>query len=150
MQQPQMSKRPSRMSDVPIENRKPSVLIELLVWVAFIIPIIFLWLAFQSVIMVGIVIAVRILIMGVSHYDRVKKANTAKVPKSNSTHNHETRLLSVLPPVSNTGMHNALGILSPFVEEATSEIIWLLEKTGVYNRAEESRLKTYRKFRGWE
>lgn len=136
----QQQSRPARMSEVPVENRKPSILIELLVWIAFAVPIIFLWFAFQSLIMIGVIIAIRILIMGLSHYDRHRKSNTARSPKQSN---------SVPIAVVNTEVTKPIRT-NPFIEEAISEINWLLEKLHMRNEQEEMRLSLYRKMRGWD
>ena len=145
----QARRRPTRMSETPVEDRKPSVLIEVLVWVAFIVPIIFLWLAFESWIMVGIIVAIRILIMGVSHYDRVKKANSPKKPKGDMR-NYNLQVESkqqIAAPVTGDSKSS---IAYPFIEEASSEFNWLMKKLHLKDDKEEERLKIYRKLRGWE
>ena len=142
----QQLKKPARMSAVPIENRKPSVLIEILLWAAFIIPVIFLWMAFQSWIMVGIIIALRILIMGFSHYESFRKKNTPRKP--GASHHTQTQINESQEKQGSPATYQIF--IHALIEEAKFEILWVLEKFKMYNKKEETNLKTYRTLRGWE
>ena len=138
----QPPKKPGRMSMAPVEERKPSKIIGALVWLAFIIPIIILWFAFQSWQMVAVIVALRILLMGLEHMGRQKKAREAK-PAPNA---HNSGKAQQNQPCIN----KQETIIYPFVEEAKEEVSWLLEKIRFRNGKEEKHLEIYRKLRGWE
>ena len=129
------------MSMAPVEERKPSKIIGALVWLAFIIPIIILWFAFQSWQMVAVIAALRVLLMGLEHMGRQKKAREARrVP--------DMRKPDMKPDQPRINKQET--IIYPFIEEAREEMLWLLEKIRFRNKKEEEHLETYRKFRGWE
>ena len=132
---------PRRLSEGP-EDSKPSPYIAAFWWIVFIVPVVFLWFAFQSPLLVGIVVVVRILIMFIPTRKKgkeKKKTDTVKIePKPE--------------PVQGKG-NNQSGILTPFIEEARSELGWFkhLFRRYVYDaEREEKYLDDYRTLRGWK
>lgn len=135
-------KRPRRFSQIqPIEETKPSRLIEIFWWVVFIVPMVLTWIATQSVIIIVILLAIRLLIMVVpmltNRNKRTKKNHAEEMPIK------KEKLLESVKSGKN--------ILSPYIEEAKQEWMDFLKLIRVYDKDNEDKmLEAYRKMRGWE
>jgi hypothetical protein len=102
------------------------------------VPVIFVWFAFQSLLLIGIIVAVRLIIMIIP-----KKKAKATVKATTASPKE-----SVPEPAK---VNTKSGTLTPFKEEAQAEWRWLLKVLHFYDRdREEKYLDDYRRLRGWK
>jgi len=124
------------MSDPKPEDTKPSKIIAVFWWIVFIVPVAFLYISTQSLLMVGILVALRVGLMFVPYFRGVK-GTTPKV-----------EVPVVEPPASVITTHNPL---TPYKDELVSEWYGLLKLLRIYDKEKEDKyLEAYRKLRGWE
>jgi len=57
------------MSDAPPENAKPSKVIEIFLWLIFIVPMIFVWLTVQSI---PLIVGLLVIRLGIMAYPYLK------------------------------------------------------------------------------
>lgn len=120
--------------------KKPSVIIEGFWWLAFIVPMIFAWMVTQSVIIIGVLLAIRIGMIVVPKVFRKKEKPQPQEP---------TEPDAVSPPTAT--VNTKQDTPNPYIEEARAEWYGLLKFLRIYDKEkEEKNLMDYRRFRGWE
>jgi hypothetical protein len=129
---------PARLSEGPAE-KPPSRAIEVFWWAAFIVPIIFAWFAFQSLVLIGVIVGIRIVIMFIPKGWKTLKTKPAVKPA----------IKEAIPEPAKVNTKS--GTLTPFIEEAQVEWRWLLKALRFYDHErEEKYLDDYRRLRGWK
>lgn len=125
------------MSAPKIEDTKPSRWIALFWWVVFIVPVIFLYISTQSLIMVGVLIFLRVAMMFLPFFKGA--------PKTNPTPSLKEPALPTHPKINVSS-----GLLTPVKEELKAEWYGLLKLLRIYDHEKEDKyLDAYRKLRGW-
>jgi len=133
------------MSSPPIEEQTPSRIIEAIWWLAFIVPLIFVWLGTQNYFLIGFLIAARLLLMVYQKRREPKKKPVAVKPVEPETPSEEQA-----PVIQNnvSGFKYWKDILK---DEAKDELIGLLKFLHIYDHKTEDRyLGDYRRLRGWD
>ena len=126
------------MSDAPPENAKPSKVIEIFLWLIFIVPMIFVWLTVQSIPLIVGLLVIRLGIMAYPYLkgkkqpvvvvEQKKEEGVAPAPKKRSR-----------------------TIITLAIEELVAEWKGLLKFLRIYDyEAEEKYLEAYRKLRGFK
>ena len=103
-------------------------------WAAFIVPIIFAWFAFQSLVLIGVIVGIRIVIMFIPKGWKTLKTKPAVKPA----------IKEAIPEPAKDNTKS--GTLTPFIEEARAEWRWLLKASRFYDHErEEEYLDDYRR-----
>jgi hypothetical protein len=127
---------------------KPSVWGGVFLWISFILPMIFVWWAYQSVAVIVLLFIIRIFIMFIPNIREVfgwvpKKSVVVSTGKIAKVRKEREVVVPIEEPVIEPRAPSVL------LEELRSEVNWVLEKLHLRNAKEEERLVFYRKFRGW-
>lgn len=130
-------KAPQRLSAKPIGETKPSRFITVFWWLVFIVPVIFTYVAFQSIWLVAILIVLRVAIMFIPKFRDRNKVKT---------------VVALEPvPEPNANLNTKASLLTPYIEEAKDEWYGLLRFLHIYDKyKEEKYLGDYRRLRGWD
>ena len=123
------------MSDAPIEEKAPSKVIEVFLWVVFIVPMIFVWVTVQSIPLIVILLVVR---LGIMAYPRLKGQKQPVVVV-------EQKKEEVVAPIPHTRSRTILTVAK---EEAVAEWKGLLKFLRIYDYdVDDKYLETYRKLK---
>lgn len=145
------SRTPHRLSAPDPETEKPSTLGGVFLWIAFIVPMIFVYFAFNSIPMVLLLLVIRIAIMFIPTIKEVLHIGERKPvasPAGKQIRNARREREVVTTPVEVPAPEPR--VASAVVEELKSEVYWVLEKLHLRNAKEEERLALYRNLRGWD
>jgi hypothetical protein len=129
------------MSDAPPENAKPSKVIEIFLWLIFIVPMIFVWLTVQSI---PLIVGLLVIRLGIMAYPYLKsKKHPVVVVEPKATKKEE--------PVAPAPKKRSRTIITLAIEELVAEWKGLLKFLRIYDyEKEEKYLETYRKLRGFK
>jgi hypothetical protein len=128
---------PQRLSAKPIEEQKPSRIIAAFWWAAFIIPVIFTYVAFKSWELIALLLFLRVALMAVQSYTKRKEPKKVKEVK--------------VEPEPDANLNTKGSPLTPYIEEAKDEWYGLLRFLHIYDKyKEEKYLGDYRRIRGWD
>jgi ABC-type bacteriocin/lantibiotic exporter with double-glycine peptidase domain len=123
------------MSDAPIEEKAPSKVIEVFLWVVFIVPMIFVWVTVQSIPLIVILLVVR---LGIMAYPRLKGQKQPVVVV-------EQKKEEVVAPLP---QKRSRTIITLAIEEAVAEWKGLLKFLRIYDYDVDNKyLETYRKLK---
>lgn len=107
-------------------------------WLVFIVPVIFTYVAFQSIWLVIILVVLRVAIMFIP---KIQNRNKTK-PTAPAEHKE---------PEANANLNTRTSPLTPYIEEAKDEWYGLLRFLHIYDKyKEEKYLGDYRRLRGWD
>ena len=120
------------MSDAPPENAKPSKVIEIFLWLIFIVPMIFVWLTVQSIPLIVGLLVIRLGIMAYP-YLKGKKQPVVVVEQKKEE------------PVAPAPKKRSRTIITLAIEELVAEWKGLLKFLRIYDyEKEEKYLKLYK------
>ena len=120
------------MSDAPPENAKPSKVIEIFLWLIFIVPMIFVWLTVQSIPLIVGLLVIRLGIMAYP-YLKGKKQPVVVVEQKKEE------------PVAPAHKKRSRTIITLAIEELVAEWKGLLKFLRIYDyEKEEKYLKLYK------
>ena len=120
------------MSDAPPENAKPSKVIEIFLWLIFIVPMIFVWLTVQSI---PLIVGLLVIRLGIMAYPYLKGKKQPVVV--------EQKEENVIAPAPKKRSRT---IITLAIEELVAEWKGLLKFLRIYDyEKEEKYLEAYRK-----
>ena len=121
------------MSDAPPENAKPSKVIEIFLWLIFIVPMIFVWLTVQSI---PLIVGLLVIRLGIMAYPYLKGKKQPVIVV-------EQKKEEVVAPVPKKRSRT---IITLAIEELVAEWKGLLKFLRIYDyEKEEKYLEAYRK-----
>ena len=126
------------MSDAPPENAKPSKVIEIFLWLIFIVPMIFVWLTVQSIPLIVGLLVIRLGIMAYPYLKGKKQPVVVVEPKKEEV-------------VAPAPKKRSRTIITLAIEELVAEWKGLLKFLRIYDyEKEEKYLEAYRKLMGFK
>jgi hypothetical protein len=135
---------------------KPSIWGGVFLWIAFIVPMVFVYFAYNSVPVVVLLFIIRVFIMFIPYIREVfgmvpkKPVPVAVVAARSSVRTRRGPMKVVRPEPVVAMVSSSPGVISILFEEIKAEVSWVLRKLHLRNVQEEERLALYRKFRGWD